>query len=184
MGTQAQPISQWARDLITNRLTDWGTGQFIENEGFVLQCPTQSAEGSVEAAVGFDWNVPHGSLTGTALVVYVFDGSRQWRIVSGADPETGAIRSVRPLEGLNSIVGFNPLEFTVETGNGLPKLDLDTPDPSTRIIDSVAVFLPLGPGAPFTDRAPLDPTEFAGFTPPDLDHPSCPCPEPSNPTCQ
>ena len=182
-GSDRQPIEPWAREDVIDHLTDWGTGQFTDAGGFPLQCPTPTAEGFVSSTVAFDWNMPHQSLTGIGVVVYVFDGQHEWRIASGADPESGALEDFRSLEGSNSIDGFEPGGFTVTTTKPLPKLELDTPDPSTRIIDAVSVFFPLGPGARFTDRVPTDPTELRGFTPPDLDHPRCPCSEPSNPTC-
>ena len=164
VGKDAQPIESFARELIIDRLTDWGAGEFTDPGGFPLQCPTRTAEGFVESTIAFDWNMPHESLTGLGVVVYVFDGTRQWRIASGADPASGVIEHYEPFEVRNSRDGFDPGDFTVTTTKPLPKLDLETPDPSTRIIDAVSVAFPLGPEAKYTDRVPTDPTEVGGFS--------------------
>jgi hypothetical protein len=120
----------------------------------VLQCPTSTEPGRIEANISFDWKATNGGLTGIAIATYAEDAEGEWHILHGADPGTGELDSRRLLSILGNSVAIPPA--TPE----LRRIRFDQPLPAG--IDArrtMSLFISTGDLSPSGGRAPLRPSE-------------------------
>lgn len=67
----------------------------------IVDCPTLTQRGLIEADFFFDYKAANGGLTGIALVSYAEDQNGSWQIISGADPSSLELYSTTllPVDG-------------------------------------------------------------------------------------
>jgi hypothetical protein len=59
----------------------------------LVECPTNEAEGRIQADIAFDFKADNGGLTGIGLVTYAEDPEGEWHIIHGADPSSLELNS-------------------------------------------------------------------------------------------
>lgn len=91
------PISEFAGTDIFPVLSDWVVGTIVRK----ATLPPVSTGGperfEVEAEIAY--NVPHGKITGVALVIYRQDGNDEWHIEYGADPDSFEVTEAVSVSG-------------------------------------------------------------------------------------
>jgi len=77
-------------------------------------CPAEDTQGHFVMDMNVDFNANLGSLKGMALVLYAKDSSDHWKIVAGADPESGAFTATDQTTSGNSR-SSQPLHLSINT---------------------------------------------------------------------
>ena len=151
VGTQSQPISDFVQEDIFKSMSDWVVETTNQN---LCQLPTLTQEGSYDVNLTANYNV-QGDITSIALVMYVKDGTGNWRIVSGANKDTLLPTNPIPVSGnsqktLPPTPGGQPLSGHVV----LPQVDPTKPE---TIIQDCKVLVPTLSNT--VTAVPPDPTQ-------------------------
>ncbi|MCL4685172.1 carboxypeptidase regulatory-like domain-containing protein [Myxococcota bacterium] len=160
-GEGDQRISLFAdRDILSTLRDHWVirerglvADEPIFGPGVVVErCPTLTQPGRIKADISFDWKAMNGGVTGIAIVTYAQDASGEWRILHGADPETGELDSLSLLATLNnSKTVVNPEDRRIQFDDSLRSAI----DPRRTL----SLFLITGRLSPSGGKAPLRPSD-------------------------
>ncbi|MCZ7619149.1 MAG: hypothetical protein M5U32_12885 [Myxococcota bacterium] len=120
----------------------------------VERCPTLTQPGRIKADISFDWKAMNGGVTGIAIVTYAQDASGEWRILHGADPETGELDS----ELLLAVAGNSVSIPRENAGERRIKFD-DSLLPGIEVRRTLSLFVTTGKLSSSDGRAPLRPSD-------------------------